>query len=81
MAGNIVRAAMTGKIVQIAVKPEEVVKKGDVLLIMESMKMETKILSPKDGVIAEVFAKSGLVMDEGAPLIAYVAVAEPPKKK
>jgi 3-methylcrotonyl-CoA carboxylase alpha subunit len=77
MLGNVVRAAMTGKIVQVLVSAGQEVKRGDTLLIMESMKMETKILSPKDGKISEVLAKAGVVFDEGSGLVAFVP---PPKK-
>lgn len=54
MLGNVVRAAMTGKIVQVNVTPGQEIQAGEPLLIMESMKMETKILAPKTGKIEEV---------------------------
>ena len=37
----------------------------------ESMKMETKILSPRDALVAEVFASAGSVVKEGAPLLNF----------
>eukprot|EP01120_Amphizonella_sp_Union-15-10_P007318 TRINITY_DN2455_c0_g1_i2.p1 TRINITY_DN2455_c0_g1~~TRINITY_DN2455_c0_g1_i2.p1 ORF type:complete len:433 (-),score=89.24 TRINITY_DN2455_c0_g1_i2:19-1317(-) len=66
---GIYKAYMAGKVVKIAVQPGDLVKSGDVLLIMESMKMETKINSSKDGVVGEIYVKEGAVVQEGEPLL------------
>lgn len=47
-------APMPGSIVSIAVKVGDAVNKGQTLLVMESMKMETTLVAPRDGVVAEV---------------------------
>ena len=54
MARETVEVPITGKIVNVNVKPGDEVKEGDVLCILESMKMENPILAPVDGTIIEV---------------------------
>jgi 3-methylcrotonyl-CoA carboxylase alpha subunit len=45
---------MPGVVVSVAVKPGETVEKGQALLVIESMKLETSLCAPRDGVVAEV---------------------------
>ena len=54
-----VRAPMSGKILQILVKPRDRVRRGDKVVVLESMKTETEIYSPIDGVLSKVLAKEG----------------------
>jgi biotin carboxyl carrier protein len=49
-----IKAPMPGLILDLKVAPGDVVKKGDVVLILEAMKMENSIKSPGDGVVKEV---------------------------
>jgi acetyl-CoA carboxylase biotin carboxylase subunit len=49
-----ITSPMHGKVIKINVKPGDKVKKGDVLLIIEAMKMENQIVSPRDAVVKEV---------------------------
>lgn len=49
-----IKAPMPGLILDLKVKPGDEVKKGDVVLILEAMKMENSIKSPGDGVVKEV---------------------------
>ncbi|MDI1323662.1 MAG: acetyl-CoA carboxylase biotin carboxyl carrier protein subunit [Algoriphagus sp.] len=49
-----IKAPMPGLILDLKVKPGDVVKKGDVVLILEAMKMENSIKSPGDGVVKAV---------------------------
>ncbi len=53
-AGYKVKAPLPGSIFKLLVSVGDVVKKGDVLLIMEAMKMENNIMSEKDGVVKAV---------------------------
>src|SRR5690606_41959334 len=53
--GGSLTAPMPGKIISVAVAAGDTVKSGDILLVMEAMKMEHTICSPRDGVVAEVF--------------------------
>ena len=54
-----IKAPLPGVIIEIKVKPGDTVKKGDVLLIMEAMKMENNILAEKDGKIKTVKVNNG----------------------
>ena len=42
---------------------------GDVLVILEAMKMENEIVAPRDGSVAQVVVTKGAVVDTGAPLV------------
>ena len=54
-----VKAPMPGNIIKVNVKAGDSVKKGDVLCILEAMKMENEICAPADGVVAGVNAVQG----------------------
>jgi biotin carboxyl carrier protein len=60
---------MTGKIVFIAVKENEIVKLGDVLFIIESMKMETKVVALRDGEVDQVFSSAQSLVEEGQKVV------------
>src|SRR6266481_4857449 len=62
-------APMQGTIVKAAVKEGDVVKAGDLLIVLEAMKMENHINSPRDGTIAEVNVNAGQNVETGAVLI------------
>ncbi|MDR1591778.1 MAG: biotin/lipoyl-binding protein [Prevotellaceae bacterium] len=57
--GAPVKAALPGSIVKLLVKEGQQVKNGDVLLTMESMKMENEITSEKDGVVVKILVAPG----------------------
>lgn len=54
MAQEIVEVPLTGKIISVNVKPGDAVKEGDVLCLLESMKMENPILAPVNGTVTQV---------------------------
>lgn len=62
-------APLPGKIVEIKVKPDERVKAGDLLLVLEAMKMYNRILSPYDGVIQKIEVSLDKVIDSNDPLV------------
>jgi len=64
-----IRAPMPGSIVAVNIKPGDSVAKGQTLLVMESMKMETTILAPRDGVIEAVQFAQGQSFDRDALLL------------
>ena len=66
--GQIV-SPMPGKIIKINVKEGDKVKKGNVLLIVEAMKMENNIISPKDAVVEKVNVKAGEMVDGSTELV------------
>jgi biotin carboxyl carrier protein len=54
MAKETVEVPITGKIISVDVKAGDIVKEGDVICTLESMKMENPILSPVDGTVTEI---------------------------
>ncbi|WP_018630140.1 acetyl/propionyl/methylcrotonyl-CoA carboxylase subunit alpha [Niabella aurantiaca] len=67
-AGNIC-APMPGKVIKVAVVAGSAVKTGELLLIVEAMKMENNILSPKDGVVTAIAVAEGDKVDAITTLI------------
>ncbi len=63
---------MTGKILKISVKVGDVVKAGDVVAVLEAMKMESSICAPAAGRIEEIAVVEGTVVDSDTRLIRCV---------
>ena len=68
-AGERVNAPMPGNILKIAVNAGDKVKAGQILVILEAMKMENEIVAPKAGTVAQVVVKVGEKVDTGATLV------------
>lgn len=68
-AGEPLRAPMPGTIVAVTVKPGIEVKQGDVLFILEAMKMESEIIASRDGVISEIMVSKGASVATGDILL------------
>jgi biotin carboxyl carrier protein len=60
---------MPGNIVRVDVKQGDTVKAGQILIILEAMKMQNEIVAPKDGTVAQVVVKTGDKVDTGAALV------------
>ena len=67
--GESVNAPMPGNIVKINVKAGDAVKAGDVLVVLEAMKMENEIMAPRDGTVAQVVTQKGAKVETGSPLV------------
>ena len=67
--GQKVNAPMPGTILEVRVTEGATVKKGDILLILEAMKMENEIMAPCDGTIKQVVTAKGASVNSGDPLI------------
>lgn len=67
-AGEKITSPMPGNILSVSVQPGSAVKKGQVLMILEAMKMENEIISPRDGVVASVHVQAGVSVDTDALL-------------
>jgi glutaconyl-CoA decarboxylase len=64
-----ITSQMTGRIIRVDVEPGKQVKEGDVLLIIEAMKMENEVLSPAAGTVKEVAVAAGARVSEGDLLV------------
>ena len=67
-AGEPVKAPMPGNILDVRVSAGQTVRAGDILLILEAMKMENEIVAPKDGTLTSVCVSRGQVVETGAVL-------------
>ena len=65
MAQEKVEFPIMGKITTVNVKQGDVVNEGDVLCLLESMKMENPILAPVGGTVAEINISAGQVVESG----------------
>ena len=68
-AGEAVDSPMPGNILKVNVTAGQAVKAGDVLVVLEAMKMENEIMAPKDGTVTQVLVSKGSTVDTGAPLV------------
>lgn len=66
--GEKINSPMPGTILNVRVSAGQSVQKGQVLCILEAMKMENEIISPRDGVLAQVVVSKGASVNAGDPL-------------
>ena len=67
--GQTVEAPMPGKVLDIKVKAGDAVSYGQVVVVMEAMKMETEIVAPAAGTVASINVSTGDAVDTGAVLV------------
>ena len=68
-AGEPVCAPMPGTILRVNVQNGQAVKEGDLLCVLEAMKMENEIFAPKAGTVAQVVVSKGSSVDTGSVLV------------
>ena len=74
MGSGIVSSAIPGKVVSILVSEGEEVKQGEVVLILEAMKMQNEIKAPLGGVIRKVSCTTGHRVEANVPLLEIESV-------
>lgn len=70
--GEVVKSPLPGTINQIKVTAGQTVKEGDVIIILEAMKMENEITAPVSGKIGNILVTKGASVDTGAPLVEII---------
>ena len=68
-AGETVKSPMPGNVLKICVTQGQKVGEGDVLLILEAMKMENEVVATKGGTVAQIVVNAGAVVETGSPLV------------
>lgn len=67
-SGEVVKSPMPGNILKINVAPGQSVNEGDVLMVLEAMKMENDIVAAKGGTVKQITVSKGQVVETGTPL-------------
>lgn len=65
----IITAAIPGTVLSIKVKEGQAVKRGDALLVLDSMKMNNIICTDREGVVRTIYIKVGESVSKGAPMV------------
>ncbi len=65
---NTVSSPLPGTVVDVKISVGQAVKKGDVVVVLEAMKMENEINASKDGKITNVYVSKGSKVEQGSPL-------------
>lgn len=65
MAQTEAKSEITGAVWKIVTKPGDVVTSGDVLMVLESMKMEIPVIAEDDGTVKEILVTEGQTVSEG----------------
>lgn len=67
-----IKAPMPGSIMSVNVSKGQLVKRGEVLFVLEAMKMENEIMCPRDGEVASINVNKGDNVDSGAILMSLI---------
>lgn len=67
--GTVVKAPMQGTIIDVKVRVGDVVRRGDVVVVLEAMKLENDIVSPAAGTVKAVLVQKGQNVPNQAPLV------------
>lgn len=67
-SASAVKSPLPGTVLDVKVSVGQTVKKGDVVMLIEAMKMENEINASKDGKITNVYVAKGAKVEQGSPL-------------
>ena len=70
--GELMSAPMPGTILDILVTEGQTVKKGDIVIILEAMKMENEIASPADGLVSKIYTSKSATVNAGDPMLSLI---------
>lgn len=65
----VLRAPVPGRVLKVNIEAGATIQAGDVLVVIEAMKMETPVVAPADGKVAEIHATSGELVEQDQPLV------------
>lgn len=68
-AGETIEAPMPGTVLDIKVSPGQAVQKGELLLVLEAMKMENEIMAPRAGVVSQIYVSKGATVTTNDALL------------
>jgi len=66
---EMIRSPLPGRVFRINVKEGDEVKKGDVVIVIDAMKMENNLTTDHAGIIRKIYVKKGEMVEGGAPLV------------
>lgn len=69
VSGEVVKAPMPGNVLKMEVAQGQEVEEGDLLLVLEAMKMENDIVAPKGGIVIQLVVDKGMVVETDDPLV------------
>jgi 3-methylcrotonyl-CoA carboxylase alpha subunit len=72
--GDRLMAPMPGRVIDVLVRPGDTVARGEVLLVLEAMKVQMRLTAPRAGVVEAVRAVQGELVDDGAELVSFLPV-------
>jgi len=67
--GELISSPLPGNIMEIKVASGQSVRKGQVLVLIEAMKMENEVLAPRDGIVKSIITSKGATVETGSPLL------------
>ncbi len=71
-SSNAVVAPLSGQVARVLVEDGQAITAGEVLVVLEAMKMETEITAPADGEVKQVLVETGEAVSGGQPLVELV---------
>ena len=76
VSGDPIVSPLAGNVWKIECEAGQVVQEGDLLLILEAMKMENEIFADRDGVVGQIHIQEGVAVDIGQPLVTIIGAGQ-----